>query len=51
MKCWSGGKPFRELLLEDDRIASRITQEELGELFSTNHYFRWVDEIFARFRR
>lgn len=51
MKCWSGGKPFRELLLEDDRIASRITQEELGELFSTDHYFRWVDEIFARFRR
>jgi len=51
MKCWSGGKPFRELLLEDDRIASRITQEDLGELFSTDHYFRWVDEIFARFRR
>jgi len=51
MKCWSGGKPFRELLLEDDRIASRITQEELGELFSTDHYFRCVDEIFARFRR
>jgi adenylosuccinate lyase len=51
MKCWSGRKSFRELLLEDDRVSSRISPEDLGDLFSTDHYFRWVDEIFARFRR
>lgn len=51
MKCWSGRKSFRELLLEDDRVSSRISPEDLGDLFSIDHYFRWVDEIFARFRR
>ncbi len=51
MKCWSGGKSFQELLLEDERIASRLSPEDLEGLFSTDHYFRWVDEIFARFRR
>jgi adenylosuccinate lyase len=51
MKCWAGGKPFQELLLEDKRIESRLSSEDLKELFATEHYFRWVDQIFERFRR
>jgi len=36
-----GGLPLKRI----------YTPEDLEGLFSTDHYFRWVDEIFARFRR
>lgn len=51
MKCWAGEAPFKDLLMKDERVASRLTEEELEGLFSQDHYFRWVDQIFARFGR
>lgn len=51
MKCWEGEKTFRELLGEDARIASRLTESELAELFNPEYYFKHVDSIFSRFNR
>ncbi len=49
MACWKGQKSFSELLTEDERIRSRISSEELAELFEPEYYLRWEDEIFSRF--
>ncbi len=49
MACWKGEKSFWELLSRDERIRSRISPEELAELFEPGYYLRWVDEIFSRF--
>lgn len=49
MACWKGQKPFSELLMEDERVRSRISSEELAELFEPEYYLRWADEIFSRF--
>jgi len=51
MKCWNSNRTFSELLREDKRISSRIPESDLLSLFETDHYFRWVDEIFSRFHR
>lgn len=51
MKCWEGEKTFRELLGEDARIASRLAESELAELFNPEYYFKHVDSIFSRFNR
>ena len=49
MACWKGRKSFYELLTGDERIRSRISSEELAELFEPEYYLRWADEIFSRF--
>ena len=49
MACWKGQKTFSELLMEDERVRSRISSEELAELFEPEYYLRWADEIFSRF--
>lgn len=49
MECWKGKKTFLELLSRDERIRSRISPDELAELFEPEYYLRWVDEIFSRF--
>ena len=51
MKCWEGKGTFRELLAGDERIASRLSAEELDEFFDPSYYLRYVDDIFARFNR
>lgn len=49
MECWKGEMTFLDLLTRDERIRSRISAEELAELFEPDYYLRWVDEIFSRF--
>ncbi len=49
MKAWEGEGAFFELLAADPLLQGRIGREELAQLFSNDYYFRFVDEIFARF--
>jgi len=41
-------RPFKEVLLEDERIKERLPPEELDEALSCERHLRWVEEIFAR---
>jgi hypothetical protein len=45
MRAWDEELDFRELVRDDDEIASRV---DLDEVFDLNAYTRHVDTVFAR---
>lgn len=49
MKCWEGDRTFLEILEEDSVIAESFTREELGSLFDTGYFLRFIDDVFDRF--
>ena len=49
MKTWNGEGHFLDLLAADELISGKISKEDLSHLFTNDYYFRFVDEIFARF--
>ena len=49
MKTWNGEGHFLDLLAGDELIKGKIDRTELAQLFTNEYYFRFVDEIFARF--
>ena len=49
IKTWAGEGKFLDLLAADELISGKIGKEELAELFTNDYYFRFVDDIFARF--
>ena len=48
MKTWDEGGEFREHLLADPEVASRLTREEVERALSPAAYMRNVDAVFAR---
>ncbi len=48
MKVWEQGIDFRDSLLSDPDVSSRITEQELDNCFDMEHHLRFVDEIFER---
>lgn len=48
MKSWQEGINFKETLLDDNEVTSRLSQQELNELFNMDHYFYHIDFIFKR---
>ena len=50
MKTWAGEGHFLDLLCADGLIKGKIDREALAQLFTNDYYFRFVDEIFARFQ-
>ena len=48
MRVWDEGANFRELVLEDRRIAEHLTREEIDALFDLAAQLRNVDKIFER---
>ena len=48
MKVWEGGEDFRDALLGDPELTSRLTEDELDGCFDLKHHLRYVDEIFQR---
>ena len=48
MKVWEDGADFRETLLSDPEVASRLSEAELDACFDIEHHLRFVDEIFQR---
>lgn len=50
MKTWAGEGHFLDLLCADELIKGKIDREALAQLFTNDYYFRFVDDIFARFQ-
>ena len=48
MECWKTKRPFKELLMADEDIRSRLSEEEIEAIFSFDRYTEHVDFIFRR---
>ena len=48
MKVWDEGADFKELVLSDQDINNKLSDEEIERVFSYNHYLRNVDKVFRR---
>jgi adenylosuccinate lyase len=48
MKAWEQGIEFRELLLQDEEVISRIDKADLEGAFSVENFIKQVDFIFNR---
>ena len=45
---WDNQVDFKPLLEADPEVTSRLTQEEIDEIFNPVYYTKRVDEIFER---
>ncbi len=48
MKVWDEGGEYRELVMNDADITSRLSPEEIARVFNLKHYLRNVDRVFER---
>ncbi len=48
MKVWDEGGEYRELVMNDADISSRLSEEEIARVFDVAHYLRNVDTVFKR---
>ena len=48
MVAWDTGTPLRELLGNDDDVATKISPERLDSLFDPSHHLRHMDDLMAR---
>jgi adenylosuccinate lyase len=48
MKVWDEGGEFRDLVLKDEEINSKLSDGEIEKVFDVRHYLRNVDKVFAR---
>jgi adenylosuccinate lyase len=48
MKVWDEGGNFRELILADTDVTSRLSAEEIERVFDVRHYLRNVGKVFER---
>jgi adenylosuccinate lyase len=48
MRSWDERRPYLDLLLDDERVASRLSRDELAALFDYAFYLRYVNDSFNR---
>jgi adenylosuccinate lyase len=48
MKVWDEGGEYRELVMKDADISSRLSEEEIARVFDVAHYLRNVEQVFER---
>jgi adenylosuccinate lyase len=48
MPVWDEGGEFRELVLKDADINSKLSVEEIERVFDVKYYLRNIDKVFAR---
>ena len=48
MRVWDEGGDFRDLVLKDEEINSKLSSGEIEKVFEVKHYLRNVDKVFAR---
>ncbi|UTH13428.1 adenylosuccinate lyase [Macrococcus equipercicus] len=48
MESWETETPFRELLEQDDRVTSLLSEQDLDDCFDETHHLNQVDTLFRR---
>jgi len=48
MKVWDEGGDYKDLVMKDADISTRLSPEEIARVFDVKHYLRNVDRVFAR---
>ena len=48
MKAWDERRPYLDFLLDDERVTSKLSRDELASLFDYGWYLRHVDDSFRR---
>jgi adenylosuccinate lyase len=48
MRAWEEGRNFRELVLKDKNITSRVPRQQIERAFDLKRQLRNIDKIFAR---
>ncbi|MBK8148634.1 MAG: adenylosuccinate lyase [Acidobacteria bacterium] len=48
MKVWDEGGEYRELVMKDADISSKLSPEEIARAFDVKHYLRNVETVFKR---
>lgn len=48
MKVWDEGGEYKDLVMKDADISSRLSQEEIARVFDLKHYLRNVEKVFSR---
>ncbi len=48
MQVWDAGEDFKNLILQDEDISSKLNVEEIEKVFDVTHYLRNVDKVFRR---
>jgi adenylosuccinate lyase len=48
MKVWDEGGDFRDLVMKDAEVNSKLSAKEIEKVFDLKHYLRNVDKVFAR---
>ncbi len=48
MRVWDEDGEFKDLVLADEQIREKLSDEEIEKVFSYEHYLRNVDKVFAR---
>ncbi|MEJ7862110.1 MAG: adenylosuccinate lyase [Pyrinomonadaceae bacterium] len=48
MKVWDEGGEYKDLVMDDTDINSRLSNEEIKQIFDVKHYLRNVEKVFAR---
>ncbi|HVE56019.1 MAG TPA: adenylosuccinate lyase [Pyrinomonadaceae bacterium] len=48
MKVWDEGGEYKDLVMRDADISSKLSSEEIARVFDVRHYLRNVEKVFAR---
>ena len=48
MKVWDEGGEYKDLVMKDADISSKLSPEEIARVFDVKHYLRNVEKVFAR---
>lgn len=48
MRVWDEGGEYKELVMQDADISSKLSPEEIARVFDVKHYLRNVEKVFAR---
>ncbi|MFD1416672.1 adenylosuccinate lyase [Oceanobacillus jeddahense] len=48
MEAWETATSFKELVEQDERITSKLTQEEIDDCFDYTYHLKNVDQIFTK---
>ena len=48
MKAWEARTRYLDVLLDDERVTSKLSRDELASLFDYGWYLRYVDDSFRR---